>query len=61
MAFPVSKQQAQTLVPIITRFIGACNMEQIRLAPEKCNVPIFVLRNVFFKVLNMGPQLQLRP
>ncbi|KAL1352724.1 COP9 signalosome complex subunit 3 [Arachis duranensis] len=31
----ISKQQAETSVPIITGFINACNAEQIRLAPEK--------------------------
>ncbi|KAK7271130.1 hypothetical protein RJT34_26774 [Clitoria ternatea] len=34
-AGPVSKTQAENVVPIVTRFIGACSAEQIRLAPEK--------------------------
>ncbi|CAL0317392.1 unnamed protein product [Lupinus luteus] len=35
MTVPVSKQQAEILVPITTRFISACSMEQIQLAPDK--------------------------
>ncbi|KAK7266906.1 hypothetical protein RIF29_19567 [Crotalaria pallida] len=35
LVFPVSKQQAEISVPIITRFISACSAEQIRLAPDK--------------------------
>ncbi|XP_061363449.1 COP9 signalosome complex subunit 3 [Gastrolobium bilobum] len=31
----VSKQQAETVVPIINKFIAACNAEQIRWAPDK--------------------------
>ncbi|KAK7316115.1 hypothetical protein VNO77_34842 [Canavalia gladiata] len=34
-AGPVTKTQAETVVPIITKFVGACNAEQIRLAPDK--------------------------
>nr|KYP39818.1 COP9 signalosome complex subunit 3 [Cajanus cajan] len=35
MPAPVTKTQAETVVPIVTRFIGACSTEQIRLAPDK--------------------------
>ncbi|RZB46891.1 COP9 signalosome complex subunit 3 isoform B [Glycine soja] len=35
MTDPVTKTQAETVVPIVTRFIGACSPEQIRLAPDK--------------------------
>ncbi|KAL2335210.1 hypothetical protein Fmac_016423 [Flemingia macrophylla] len=35
MPAPVTRTQAETVVPIVTRFIGACSTEQIRLAPEK--------------------------
>ncbi|KAF7844544.1 COP9 signalosome complex subunit 3 [Senna tora] len=31
----ISREQAETVVPIITRFINACTAEQIRLAPDK--------------------------
>ena len=36
MTDPVTKTQAEAVVPIVTRFIGACSPEQIRLAPDKC-------------------------
>ena len=36
MTGPVTKTQAEVVVPIVTRFIGACSTEQIRLAPDKC-------------------------
>ncbi|KAL5186956.1 COP9 signalosome complex subunit 3 [Glycine soja] len=35
MTGPVTKTQAEVVVPIVTRFIGACSTEQIRLAPDK--------------------------
>ena len=35
MTDPVTKTQAETVVPIVTRFIGACSPEQIRLAPDQ--------------------------
>ncbi|KAK7410764.1 hypothetical protein VNO78_01838 [Psophocarpus tetragonolobus] len=35
MTGSVTKTQAETAVPIITRFIGTCSTEQIRLAPDK--------------------------
>ncbi|KAK7381002.1 hypothetical protein VNO78_33525 [Psophocarpus tetragonolobus] len=35
MTGSVTKTQAETAVPIVTRFIGACSTEQIRLAPDK--------------------------
>ncbi|KAL5081269.1 hypothetical protein RYX36_009690, partial [Vicia faba] len=31
----LNQPQAEEVVPIITRFISACSVEQIRLAPEK--------------------------
>ncbi|OIV90118.1 hypothetical protein TanjilG_01572 [Lupinus angustifolius] len=35
IAIPVSKPQAEILVPIVTTFIVACSVEQIQLAPDK--------------------------
>lgn len=35
MTSPITKTQAETAIPIVTRFIGACS-DQIRLAPERC-------------------------
>ncbi|XP_057437467.1 COP9 signalosome complex subunit 3 [Lotus japonicus] len=31
----ISKEQAETVIPVITGFVAACSVEQIRLAPEK--------------------------
>lgn len=45
----VTKTQAETAVPIIARFIGACSAEQIRLAPEKC---MKIMRFVYSLLLN---------
>ncbi|CAJ1947596.1 unnamed protein product [Sphenostylis stenocarpa] len=35
MIGPVTKTQAETAVPTVASFIGACSKEQIRLAPDK--------------------------
>lgn len=35
MSGPTTKAQAETAVPIATRFMAACS-DQIRLAPDKC-------------------------
>jgi hypothetical protein len=40
-----NQQQAEEVVPIITRFISGCSVEQIWLAPEKCT-RFFVLNKL---------------
>lgn len=32
----ITKERANTLVPVIARFLTSCAAEQIRLASEKC-------------------------
>ncbi|XP_027350843.1 COP9 signalosome complex subunit 3 isoform X2 [Abrus precatorius] len=41
-----SKQDAETVVPLITRFINACVADQIRLAPEKFTLVCKKLREL---------------